>query len=178
MKQIWRSVAVAVVALLLAAGCGGGEDGGNGGGGVDLAPGELEALGVDNCALLTDAEVSELAGKDLVVDEDTPLGCGWVIPGESMHQFGVRSLRGGGDSAAAAEVLVIDPQQIIDLEGVGDDAVAVLAHGEVIDWVIARQGNLFVVLNTTFLLLHATPEDLERSGRLAATALGRLVDAA
>jgi hypothetical protein len=74
--------------------------------------------------------------------------------------------------------LVNNPDQIIALEGVGDDAVAVSTYGEVINWVIARKGNLFVVINQGFLGLEPTPSELERSGRLAATALDRLVEAA
>jgi hypothetical protein len=36
-------------------------------------------------------------------------------------------------------------------------AVAVSTYGEGIDWVIARQGNLFVVLNTVFPDLDEAP---------------------
>ncbi|HEY8453783.1 MAG: hypothetical protein FWJ87_07140 [Micromonosporaceae bacterium] len=57
-------------------------------------------------------------------------------------------------------------------------AVAVSTYGEGIDWVIARQGNLFVVLNTVFPDLDEAPDDLEAAGQLAATALNRLVQAA
>lgn len=182
MVKILRPMAVTVLALVFVAGCGGGDSPGggtgNGDGTQNLVPDELEGLDVDNCSLLTDQEVSALAGEELVVAEDTPLGCGWVIPGEPMHQFGVQSYRGDGDSSAAAMVLVDNPEQIIDLDGVGDDAVAVSTYGEVINWVIARKGNLFVVINQGFLGLEPTPSDLDRSGELAATALGRLVDAA
>src|SRR5690606_3327161 len=184
-------LAVGLMALVLVPGCGGsgsddgpGADAGSAGGegAVDLAPGELESIDIDNCSLLTDDEVSAYADTDLVVHEDTPLGCGWIKPEDAqnefpVHRFSVRALRGGGDSKAAAPVLVIEPEQVIELSGVGDDAVAVSAHGEVINWVIARKGDLFGVLNGTFIGHDPTPEDLERSGQLAATALGRLVEA-
>lgn len=177
--RILPPVAVAALALALATGCGGDPPGGgagNGGGGPELAPGELEAMDFDNCSLLTDDEVSELAGEELVVDEDTPLGCGWVVPGEIIHQFGIQAYQGGGDSATAASVLVNDPEQVIDLDGIGDDAVAVSTYGEVINWVIARKGNRFVVINQGFVGLEVTPGELQRSGELATTALARLVD--
>lgn len=187
MMKIVRPVMVALLALALLPGCGGSPDSANGGSadggsvdggaGVDLEPGKLEALEMDNCTLLTDEEVTAFAGDDLVVSEDSPLGCGWVEPGEIMAQFTVQAYRGGGDSAAAATALVNSPQEVIELSGVGDDAVAVSTHGEVINWVIARKGDLFVVINQTFLLFEPTPQELERSGKLAGTALGRLVDA-
>lgn len=187
--KIPKMFAVGLLALALVPGC----DGSNGGSGpnggsadgdgvVDLAPGEFEPIDIDNCTLLTDEEVSAYADDELIVDEDTPLGCGWIEAEDAqeefpVHQFSVQALRGGGDSKAAAPVLVNDPEQVIELSGVGDDAVAVSTYGEVINWVIARQGDLFVVLNVTFVGHDPTPEDLERSGQLAATALGRLVEA-
>ena len=182
MVKMIRPVVVALLALTLLPGCGSAAPGpGNVGSGgepaVDLEPGELEALDVDNCALLTAAEVTQFAGDELVVSEDTPLGCAYVEPGETMAQFTVQSYRGGGDATAAAKALVANPTEITALGGVGDDAVAVSTHGEVINWVIARKGNLFVVINQTFLLIEPSSAELGRSGELAATALGRLVDA-
>jgi hypothetical protein len=183
MVKMIRPVVVALLALTLVPGCGGAAPGlGNGGSGgdpaVDLEPGELEALDVDDCALLTAAEVTQFAGDELVISEDTPLGCAYVEPGETMAQFTVQSYRGGGDATAAAKALIANPKEITELDGVGDDAVAVSTHGEVINWVIAREGDLFVVINQTFLLIEPGPAELDRSGELAATALGRLVDAA
>jgi hypothetical protein len=55
-----------------------------------------ETAPVDNCSLVTDAEASSLAGKDLKHDEDGPLGCPYVRPGQSMGQFIVRAFQGTG----------------------------------------------------------------------------------
>jgi hypothetical protein len=181
MRRITRPIAVAILTLVLVAACGGDAESPGGPGdaaGQGLEPGQMEPLDIDDCSLLTDEEVSAFAGEELVVTQDGPLGCGWVVPGEIIEQFNIRSFRGGGDAATAADVLVNNPQKVIELAGAGDDAVAVSTYDEIINWVIARKGDLFVVINQTFLSFDPTPSELDRSAKLAATALGRLAQAA
>ncbi|HLV59004.1 MAG TPA: hypothetical protein VKY81_09090 [Natronosporangium sp.] len=144
MKQIWRPVVVALSALVLATGCSGG-GGGDGGGGADLAVDEMGPLYVNNCELLTDAEVSELAGEEVVATADVPgIGCKWEPPGEANPLVRLLAVRSSGDSATyAQEELPNAPEVVIELEGIGDDAVAVSVNGG-LDLVIARKGDLFV----------------------------------
>jgi hypothetical protein len=163
-------VAMTVVAALGA--CSGDKDpttGGSSGGG--------EPLEVDNCTLLTSDEVSELAGKELNATEDSPLGCAYVRPGKVVGEFSIRSYRQPGDAAAAAAKLA-PSLQVIRMDGIGDDAVALADSDGSVNFLIARKGDLFVELVTTFLDVTPNSPALEKAGKLASTALGRLADAA
>ncbi len=162
--------AMTMVAALGA--CSGGNDpasGGSAGGG--------EALEVDNCTLLTSDEVSALAGEQLNVTEDGPLGCAYVRPGEVVGQFSIRSYRQPGDAAAAASKLA-PSLQVIRINGVGDDAVALADSDESVNFLIAHKGDLFVELVMTFLDITPNSPALAKAGQLASTALARLADAA
>jgi hypothetical protein len=167
-----RYVVVAAAGVVAALGACGGEDGaGNGGVPSD---GVLE---VDSCTLLTDEEVSAFAGMELSAGEDSPLGCGYVVPGETVADFSIRSYRGDGDAASAA-VALAPSLQVIMMSGIGDDAVALADADGSVNFLIARQGDLFVELVMTFLDVTPDSPALDHAGELASTALGRLVDAA
>ena len=153
-------------------------------------PGRYEPLeGVDDCTLLTDEEINELQPlrpDKLVADQDTSKGCGWVNPnkpsiqGTQLYQIVVQSMRGSGDSETLARWLEdrVSELYIFELEGVGDDAVAVQLYGPgKIDWVVARKGDLFVVMMLQRIGLLDDSEHGECVTRLAAKALERLEEA-
>lgn len=135
-----------------------------------------EGLDVDSCTLLTNEEVSAFAGYELEATEDGPLGCAFVEPGEVVGDLTVHSYRGSGD-AAAEGAEIVPGAEIINLDGIGDDAVALNVGGSV-NFLVARQGDLFVVLVTTFLGVTPDSVELDGAAQLASTALGRLVEAA
>lgn len=167
------AVAVAAITIGLLGGCGG--DSGESPGG-DLG-GDGGALEVNNCTLVTNEEATALAGTDLVSSEDGPLGCAYTEPGELLGLFSIRSYRQGGDSAAAAAELA-PSLQVIPMPGIGDDAVALADTDGSVNFLIARDGDLFVELVMTFLDVTPDSPSLDQAGQLASTALGRLVDAA
>jgi hypothetical protein len=131
---------------------------------------------VDSCSLITDEEASEMAGEELEAAEDSPLGCPYVVPGEVIGEFSIRGYVGSGDSSAAASDLVPSAVEVLQVPGIGDDAVVISSNGEVVDFIIARQGDRFIVMNTTFLFLEPETEDADRATTLAGVALQRLVD--
>ncbi len=173
-----RVLSVALAALVgLTTACGGDDDDATDAGNdtVDEVLDE-EGLDVDSCTLLTNEEVSAFAGYDLEATEDGPLGCAFVEPGEVVGDLTVHSYRGSGDSTSEGTELV-PSAALINLDGVGDDAVALNVDGSV-NFLVARQGDLFVVLVTTFLDVTPDSPELDGAAQLASTALGRLVDAA
>ncbi len=131
---------------------------------------------VDSCALITNDEATEMAGEELEAVEDSPLGCPFVVPGEVIGEFTIRGYVGDGDATAAASEIVPDAAEVIPIDGVGDDAVIISSNGEVIDFVVARQGDRFVLMNTTFLLFEPGTEEANRLTALAGVALQRLVE--
>jgi hypothetical protein len=167
-------IAVVVGAMIALAGCG--DDKGSGGN-AGSGNGEQTALNVDNCKLVTNEEASALAGKELKADENGPLGCPYTEPGEMLGLFSIRSYKQGGDAKAAAAKLA-PTLEVIKLDGVGDDAVALADSDGSVNFIIARKGNLFVELVMTFLDITKDPATLKPASTLASTALGRLVAAA
>jgi hypothetical protein len=163
-------IAAIVGAMIAVSGCGDNK-GSNGDSGSDS--GEQTTLNVDNCKLVTNDEVTALAGKALQADEDGPLGCPFTEPGETLGLFSIRSYKQGGDAAAAATKLA-PTLKVIKLAGVGDDAVALADGDDSVNFIIARKGNLFVELVMTFLDITSDPASLKPASDLASTALGRL----
>lgn len=189
MRSFRRRLAMtaAVVALVGGAGACGGDDDDQGGGGsteetVDNGGGDGagedaadEDLDVDSCTLLTNEEASGLAGEELEASEDSLLGCAWVVPGEVVADFTLDSFR--SDQSARDRGAELAPSaEVIELDGVGDEAVALAVDGSV-NFIVAKQGDLGVVLVTTFLDVTADSPALDAAGELAVTALGRLADA-
>lgn len=183
-----KLLCLVVITVLVGAGCGGGDSDDAGSGDASGAAAEVDEgvgsddhvddaqLDVDNCTLLTNEEVSTLAGKELESDLDSALGCAWVVPGEVVGDFTLDSFR-SGTSAADYGAALAPSAEITSLDGVGDDAVALAVDGSV-NFVVAKQGDLGVVLVTTFLDVTPGSPSLEAAGELAMTALGRLADAA
>lgn len=202
-----RGVVVVAAALVLAAGCGdgdsgdsddtdgagggavedvdettpGGGGGGGGGGGDDdsddtEAPAEAQPVDVDDCTLLTSEEVRSLAGRTLVPTEDSPLGCGFAAEGQEVADFGIASFRSGGSAADNAGDVAGDVE-VRDVDGAGDDAVALVREDNV-NFLVARDGDLFVQLVMTFLDVPPASDAFERAKELATLALQRLREAA
>jgi hypothetical protein len=134
-----------------------------------------EGLDVDNCTLLTDEEVSTLSDEPLFVSEDGPLGCGWLPEDGAIAEFSIRSFR--SDQSVAEYAAEFAPSlEVVELEGVGDEAAALVREGEA-NFIIARNGDLFVELVLTFLDMEVGSENLQRAQDLADLALGRLKEA-
>jgi hypothetical protein len=169
-----RYIPVMVAGVVLAVGACGGENESTNGTGSSDGDGVLE---VDNCTLLTDEEVSALAGKELTASEDSPLGCAYVEAGKVVGEFSIRSSRRDGDAAAAAAILA-PTLEVIRMDGIGDDAVALADSDGSVNFIIARKGDLFVELVMTFLDVTSDSPALQQAGQLASTALDRLAEAA
>ena len=139
---------------------------------------DTEDLEVDDCTLLTDDEVSRLADEPLFVSEggESFLGCGWSFEDEAIDSFGIRSFREDTTVAEHAEELAPN-NEVIEIEGVGDEAVGLMSEGEV-NFLVARDGDLFVELVMTFLDVPPDSANFETAKELARTALERLKDAA
>jgi hypothetical protein len=154
-------------ALTGAIGCGGGTK--------DAASeaADTVALEVDNCSLVTDAEASSLAGRELKHDADTPLGCPYVRPGESMSLLTVRTFAGRGAAKDHFGTHSSDTT-VHEIQGVGDSAAA-LARDEHVNFLIVQKGNRYVRFVTTFVddLDLGSPK-LKQAQELALTALGRI----
>ncbi|MCZ7537075.1 MAG: hypothetical protein M5T61_15010 [Acidimicrobiia bacterium] len=179
-RRVMATAAVAVAVAIGGAACGGGDsDDGGGGGSSDAVIGADDVdveLDVDNCTLLTDAEVSALAGETLEATGDTPLGCGWVVPDETIADFTLNSFR-SGDSVQDRAADLAPSAEVLEMDGVGDAAVALAVDGSV-NFVVAKQGDLGVVLVTTFLDITPDSPELEAAGEIARTALANLAESA
>lgn len=137
-----RKVFSIVTAITLASvGCGGG--------GADTEVTGTETADIDNCALVTDAEATSLAGYELKHDEDSPLGCSYVRPGKSMSEFTVRAFQGKGAAKDNFGTHSADTA-IHEISGVGDSAAA-LARDEHVNFLIVQKGRRYVQFVTTFV---------------------------
>jgi hypothetical protein len=164
---------VAAASLLLAAvtGCGGKS------GTADAVSKEVagtETAHVDNCSLVTDAEATALAGKELKHDEDSPLGCGYVRPDRGpMSVFTVRVLVGKGAAKDNFGDHSADTT-VHEIPGVGDSA-AVLARDEHVNFLIVQKGHRYIQFVTTFLDdMNLGSRQLKQAEDLALTAIGRI----
>jgi hypothetical protein len=138
----------------------------------DPAPSSEES--VDNCTLVTDEEVSTLAGDELVAGEDSPLGCPFTAPGESVADVRVVGAVAEGGAQAVAERAFPNAAEIIPVD-VGDDTVAVTdPSGGAIASIITASGDRVVELSVIFI--DVPPDDparIEEAATLAVTALER-----
>ncbi len=185
-RHYMRSVAIAAVVATIglgAAACGGDDADDDSGAGSDSTAdavdggGDLDTgLDVDNCTLLTDAEVSALAGEALEATGDSPLGCGWVVPDETIADFTLNTFR-SADSVEDRAADLAPSAEVVEMEGVGDSAVALVVDGSV-NFLVAKQGDLGVVLVTTFLDVTPDSPELEAAGAIARTALANLAESA
>jgi hypothetical protein len=161
-----------ILFFVCTAGCGRGSTPGDSAG---KAVTGTEAAHVDNCSLVTDAEASSLAGKDLKHDEDGPLGCPFVQPGQSMGQFIVRAFNGTGAAKDNFGEHSADTT-VHEIKGVGDSA-AVLAREEHVNFLIVQKGNRYVQFVTTFLSdMNLDSPQLKQAEELALKALDRIPD--
>jgi len=147
--------------------------GGACGGGGDSALTETETADVDNCALVTDEEVSTLVGKQLTHGEDSPLGCPFMRPGASMSEFTVRAFAGKGAAKDNFGSHSADTT-VHEISGVGDSA-AVLARDEHVNFLIVQKGRRYVQFVTTFVDdLNLGSPKLKTAQELALKALDRI----
>lgn len=129
---------------------------------------------VDNCSLLSNEEVTALAGYELVAGEDSPLGCPYIAPGEDIADVRVVAVTRPGGAQAVAEEAFPDAPEIIPVD-VGADTVAVTdPSGDTIASVLTADGDRLVELSVIFLFV--SPDDtarIEEAAQLAVTALER-----
>ena len=168
----FRTLAATGLATLLAyaLACGGGSTAGDSAG--KAVTGTDSAL-VDNCSLVTDAEASSLAGRELKHDEDSPLGCPYLKAGSPVGQFTVRAFRGTGAAKDNFGQHSSDTT-IHEIPGLGDSA-AVLAREEHVNFLIVQKGGRYVEFVTTFLSdMNLGSPQLKQAGELALKALDRM----
>ena len=158
----------AVVSVVLAAvsGCG------RGSGTADAVSKQVtgtETAHVDNCSLVTDAEATILAGRELKRDEDTPLAS--VRPDSPLSVFTVRVFEGKGpakDNFGEHS----DDTTVHPIDGVGDSA-AVLARADHVNFLIVQKGPRYIQFVTTFLeYVNLGSPQLKQAEELALTAIG------
>ncbi|MBI2169177.1 MAG: hypothetical protein HYU28_06695 [Actinobacteria bacterium] len=175
----------AVFVFVLAAACGDGDDSSEA---VDKAIdealdeaeeelGDGEELDVDDCTLLTNEEVSDLAGTDLASTEDSFLGCGWAEEGEVVADFSIRSFRSDAGVAEYSKELAPDAK-LVEIAGVGEEAAGLVGTDDEVNFLVARDGDLFVEMVMTFLDVPPDSENFEKAKELAKKALERLAEAA
>jgi hypothetical protein len=132
-----------------------------------------ETAHVDNCSLVTDAEASGLAGKELKHDEDGPLGCPYVRPGSQMGQFIVRVFEGKGAAKDNFGDHSADTT-VQEIAGVGDSA-AVLVRDQHVNFLIVQKRGRYIQFVTTFLDdMNLGSPQLKQAQELALTALDRI----
>jgi hypothetical protein len=168
MRRLIRHSALVAAVVLLIAGCGraASESASKAVTGTETAP-------VDNCSLVTDAEATRLAGKELKHDEDGPLGCPYLPPGSSMGHFTVRVFEGKGAARDNFGQHSADTT-VHEISGVGDSA-AVLARDQHVNFLIVQKGGRYIQFVTTFLdEMNLGSPQLKQAEDLALTAIGRI----
>jgi hypothetical protein len=176
----WMFVVLALGAVACDAG---GDAGGDATADTEAADGgegagdEPESLDVDNCSLLTSDEVSRLADEPLVDPEDSFLGCGWNFEGETIASFSIRGYRFAGTVAERAGELA-EGAELLPVDGVGDEAAGLVTVDDEVNFLVARDGDLFVEMVMTFLDVPPDSDNFETAQDLASTALARLREAA
>jgi hypothetical protein len=164
-------VVVAAAAALLGAGCGGGDDSANGDDG-DGADGDT----VDSCSLLTDEEVSALAGDELVAGEGTSSICPYIPPGADVADVILTTAERAGDAMSIAEAAFPNADSITAVDDVGADTVAVTdPSGGAIGAILTVREGRVVELNVIFLSIDpGDSEGIRAAAEVAVLALDRL----
>jgi hypothetical protein len=127
-----------------------------------------------NCSLFTQKEVAEIMGKAAKPGEETALGCGWVPRGETLSYLTV-FIKADSRTAKKAVGTLQAGFKVIDVSGVGDDAVAVVEKSsqEVTDMYV-HKGKYLVRLNMPFLEFTATGKKFKKFRKIAQKAVNRL----
>jgi hypothetical protein len=128
---------------------------------------------VKNCELLTDAEVSEMAGFELVSGEDSFLGCPYTIPGDLTAQVTVGSAALDQTLRSRVEQGYAQAADIIDVDGAGEETFAVLTPtGATVAAIVTARDGRFVELG--LFMLGIEPGDMARIRAAAAYAVKAL----
>lgn len=172
MTRLARLLLVMALALLGACSGGGDAEEGDSPGGTDEQSDDSGE--VDSCTLLSNEEVSALAGYELAADEDSPLGCPYIAPGENVADVRVVAVISEGGAMAVAERGFPDAAEIMPVS-VGEDTVAVTdPAGDAIASIVTASGDRVVELSVIFI--DVPPDDptrIEEAANLAVTALER-----
>ena len=127
-----------------------------------------------NCSLFTQKEVAEIMGKAVKPGKESALGCGWIPKGETLSYLTVFIKRDSRTAKKAVGAPRAD-FKVIDVSGVGDDAIAVVEKSskEVMDMYV-HKGKYLVRLNMTFLEVPTTGRKFERLKKVVKKAVNRL----
>jgi hypothetical protein len=162
--------------LLLGAACGGDDDTESpprdDGASTDTEPAGGEAP--DACSLVTAEEATAFAGYELVMGQDSPLGCSYLPPDSNVADVVVRAVLLDGDTASVAANGFPNADQIITVD-VGEDTVAVTTpEGDAVASVITGSDGRIVELAIVFVGIDPTDTArIEEAATLAVTALER-----
>jgi hypothetical protein len=128
----------------------------------------------DRCGLITEEEASTLAGYELDVSGDSPLGCGYIPPDSSVADITVNAVFSEDDATTVTAAGFPNADEIIPV-AVGEDTVAVTTPaGDAVASIVTASNGRVVELALVFLSID--PGDtarIEEAAELAVTALGR-----
>ena len=126
------------------------------------------------CSLFTQQEVAELMGKAVQPGEETPLGCAWVPEGKTSSYLTVL-IKTESRTAKKAIGARQGDFEVIDVRGVGDDAVAVIRKSSqrVLDMYV-HKGKYLVRFNMPFLKITPSGNEFENFKKAVQKAVNRL----
>jgi hypothetical protein len=126
------------------------------------------------CSLFTQQEVAEIMGKAVQSGEETPLGCAWTPEGKKSSYLTV-FIKIESRTAKEAIGSREGDFEVIDVNGVGDDAVAVIRKSSkrVLDMYV-HKGKYLVRLNMPFLKITPSGNDYENFKKAVQKAVNRL----
>ena len=126
------------------------------------------------CSLFTQQEVAEIMGKAVQPGEETLLGCAWTPEGEKLSYLTVY-IKAESQTAKKAIGERQGDFEVIDVNGVGDDAVAVIRKSSqrVLDMYV-HKGKYLVRFNMPFLKITPNGDKFENFKKSAKKAVNRL----
>jgi len=126
------------------------------------------------CSLFTQQEVAELMGKAVKPGEETPLGCAWIPEGK-MSSYLTVYIKTESQTAKKAIGARQGDFEVIDVSGVGDDAVAVIRKSSqrVLDMYV-HKGKYLVRFNMPFLKIMPNGNEFDNFKKAAQKAVNRL----
>jgi len=127
-----------------------------------------------HCSLFTQQGVAELMGKAVQPGEETPLGCAWIPEGK-MSSYLTVYIKTESQTAKKAIGARQGDFEVIDVSGVGDDAVAVIRKSSqrVLDMYI-HKGKYLVRFNMPFLKIMPSGNEFDNFKKAAQKAVNRL----
>ena len=127
-----------------------------------------------HCSLFTQQEVAVLMRKAVQPGEETPLGCAWIPEGK-MSSYLTVYIKTESQTAKKAIGARQGDFEVIDVSGVGDDAVAVIRKSSqrVLDMYV-HKGKYLVRFNMPFLKIMPNGNEFDNFKKAAQKAVNRL----